>query len=189
MSNSAQLGNNTRAQMLSMQASDSHSKSMGIMKHATGTPIQRRQRKPPSTAPSHVLHPQTNAPLVTSKSEVTLHGNQSFDKNQMSAATSSGSIYAATMEDASMKDSLASIGHTSTPMSHSRHRHDPQAHLPVWQRTPIAHHELPERSGSWQLRRLIDSTEGRWSKKKARRGFATKMIYPTEVAGLNTLFS
>ena len=126
--------------------------------------------------------------MVTSKSEATLHGNQSFDKSQMGAVSASGSMYT-TMEGASMKDSLASLGHTGTSMSHSRHRHDPQAHLPVWQRTPIAHHELPERSGSWQLRRLIESTEGRWSKKKARRGFATKMIYPTEVAGLNTLFS
>ena len=184
----APLGSNTRAQMLSMQASDNHSKSMGPLKQATETPLQRRQQKPPSTAPSHLLNPQTNAPMVTSKSEAALHGSQSFDKSQMGAVSASGSMYT-TMEGASMKDSLASLGHTGTSMSHSRHRHDPQAHLPVWQRTPIAHHELPERSGSWQLRRLIESTEGRWSKKKARRGFATKMIYPTEVAGLNTLFS
>ena len=41
----APLGSNTRAQMLSMQASNSHSKSMGQLKQATETPLQRRQQK------------------------------------------------------------------------------------------------------------------------------------------------
>ena len=61
--------------------------------------------------------------------------------------------------------------------------------LPVWKRPAVAHHHLPDRSGAYQLRKLLSRAKGGEGAPEARpKGFATKRIYPTEVAGLSTLF-
>jgi hypothetical protein len=179
----APMGAYNRAQIVSMPSNNSMNKTeqLGL------SPMQQqRQLQPPSTAPTQLGggYPLERSLITSSQSEALLPSMMEMGSSiDARAQTVDGNMFASTNE------SSLNLTRPSPTTSHGHRRRDPQSDLPVWQRKPIAHHALPERSGSWQLRRLINSTEGRWSKNKLNRGFATKMIYPTEVAGLNTLFS
>ena len=186
----APLGNKSRAQMIAM-SNNNNNNNNPEGNGGYSSPLRNpRQLQPPSTAPTQLGYNNNNrknsgSPYITSsQSEAILPSMMQANNMGPRAQTVDGNMFG------SMNESTLNLTRQSPSSATShRRRRDPQDELPVWQRKPVAHHALPERSGSWQLRRLITSTEGRWGKKKHRRGFATKMIYPTEVAGLNTLFS
>eukprot|EP00945_MAST-04E_sp_MAST-4E-sp1_P007105 g7105.t1 len=144
---------------------------------------------PPSSAPSgpqhHRMVAQRGRQGAKSMGGLRDGTNDSGlgDNRMVRAQTAQGNLYGQGSPGMIVSNTVSSV--TGSAMSTHGH-HGAQDKLPVWKRQPVAHHELPERSGSFQIRKLLSNVKSR--KKRKKRGFAVKRIYPTEVAGLDTLF-